>query len=94
MPDIRLQALPKQPNYRSVSCSWGGVHIQPVRPVREDAVVHMLVEPVVKIMRACLSMINRLANRHAGQMLNSEGNPFVLSLEGFRLFQRPQRIVP
>ena len=27
MPDIRLQALPQQPNYRSASCTCGGVHI-------------------------------------------------------------------
>ena len=30
MPDIRLQALPKQPNYRSVSLQLG-VHIRPVK---------------------------------------------------------------
>lgn len=35
MPDIRLQAHPQQPNYRSVSCGCGGVHIRRVRPLRE-----------------------------------------------------------
>ena len=30
LPDIRLQAHPQQPNYRSVSCGCGGVHIREV----------------------------------------------------------------
>ena len=31
MPDIRLQAIPQQPQHQSVSCPWGGVHIGRVR---------------------------------------------------------------